>query len=149
MATTTIMERTAPSKGRRMLLTGIAGLLVGGICGVLVSWTIQHRTQSVGIVAAVPAFPAVGPEVFSPEAVRALRAARVSFSPEAARALNGYAPTVTLEAFSPEAARALSSHAWGVTLEAFSPEAAKALGRYAPMPNGEVFSPEAVRARNG
>jgi hypothetical protein len=126
MATTTIMERTAPSMGRRMLLTGIAGLLVGGICGVLVSWTIQHRTQSVGIVAAVPAFPAVGTEVFSPEAARVLGAAQPAFSPEAARALSGYAPRVIQDVFSPEAARALSSHASRVTLEAFSPEAARA-----------------------
>jgi hypothetical protein len=109
-----------------MLLTGIVGLLVGGICGVLASWTIQHRTQSVGIAEALPA---ARPEVFSPEAARVLSATRVSFSPEAARAVNGYAPTVTLEAFSPEAIRSLSLHA--------------------PMATQEVFSPEAARARNG
>jgi hypothetical protein len=105
-----IVERTAPNMGRRMLVIGIAGLLLGGIAGGAVGWTIQHGVRSVGIGETLPA---VRGELFSPEAVRALSgyaptATQVAFSPEAVRALSGYAPTATQVAFSPEAVRALS-----------------------------------------
>lgn len=50
----TIVEKTAPAIGLRMLLIGVASLLLGGVAGGLVSLAIQSGGESAAVPASAP-----------------------------------------------------------------------------------------------
>jgi hypothetical protein len=54
----TIAERTVPGVGKRMLLVGVAGLLLGGVAGGLVDRALQsEETSPPRVESSAPAVP--------------------------------------------------------------------------------------------
>ena len=51
----TVVERTAPDTGRRMLLIGVAGLLLGGIAGGLGGLALRSDVEAPALVESAPA----------------------------------------------------------------------------------------------
>jgi hypothetical protein len=68
---TTIAERTVPGVGKRMLLVGAAGLLLGGVAGGLVDRTLlADQAIPVLVTSAAPAL--TGAQAANVEAIRAV-----------------------------------------------------------------------------
>jgi hypothetical protein len=65
----TVVERTASDTGRRMLLVGVAGLLLGGIAGGLGGLALNSDVERAALVESAPAI--TGALVTDIEAVRA------------------------------------------------------------------------------
>lgn len=87
MATTVI--QTVPRAGKRMVVVGLTGLLLGGLGGGIGGWLMRHGTEQPVRTAGTSASTEVF--MFSPEALRqyVAPASTEVFSPEAIRARNG------------------------------------------------------------
>jgi hypothetical protein len=101
-----------PVSGRRFLVAGLAGLLIGAVTSGVVTWMVQSAQVTTEVTAQAPAL--TREDVLSPEAIRAKStyvapATGALLSPEAIRAKATYVAPTSGALFSPEAIRARAS----------------------------------------